>query len=71
MTCKCAEISELRGDAAKAYADEHLEQVEVRADGWEVLYRCPDTGQLWLEDYAEGEQHGGGEMRLRQVPAGT
>ncbi len=30
MSCRCEEISELRGDEAKSYADEHLEQVEVR-----------------------------------------
>ena len=67
VDCRCASTSELRGSEAKAYADEHLAEVEVRADGWEVVYRCPDTGAEWLEDYPESEQHGGGSMRLRRV----
>lgn len=67
MRCRCEEISVLCGDEAKSYADEHLEQVEVRADGWEVLYRCPVTCRQWLEDYPRGEEHGGGPMRLRRL----
>lgn len=71
MRCRCEEISELWGDEAKSYADKHLEQVEVRADGWEVLYRCPITGHHWLEDYPRGEEHGGGPMRLRRLDTGS
>lgn len=66
--CRCAEISELHESAAKAYAKNHLTRVEVRADGWEVTYRCPNTDAEWLEDYPRSEQHGGGPMRLRQLP---
>ena len=71
MRCRCEEITELWSDEAKSYADEHLEQVEVRADGWEVLYRCPVTGRQWLEDYPRGEEHGGGPMRLRRLEEGS
>jgi immunity protein 27 of polymorphic toxin system len=67
MTCQCGEVSELWDDAAKRYAAEHLEQVEVRANGWEVVYRCPVTGRLWLEDYPRSAEQGGGPMRLRQL----
>ena len=67
MTCRCTDVIELWDDEAKAYADVHLQQVEVRAEGWEVLYRCPTTSARWLEDYPHSEEHGGGPMRLRQL----
>ena len=67
MTCRCADVIELWDDEAKAYADDHLQQVEMRAEGWEVVYRCPGTGARWLEDYPNSEEHGGGPMRLRQL----
>ena len=46
MTCQCGQRREFDGDEARRYAQEHLQQIEVRAEGWEVLYRCPDTGTL-------------------------
>lgn len=58
---------ELWDGEAKTYAERHLDQVEVRADGWEVEYRCVATGLHWLEDYPYSEEHGGGPMRLRQL----
>ena len=67
--CRCADTAELWDAEAKRYADQHLEQTEVRAEGWEVLYRCPNTGVEWLEDYPRGEEHGGGPMRLRRLNA--
>ena len=67
MKCKCRDVTELWDEEAKQYADGHLEEVEVRADGWEVLYRCPVTGRKWLEDYPRSEEHGGGPLRLRQL----
>ena len=71
MNCRCEDITELWDDEARNYADSHLEEVEIRASGWEVLYRCPVTARLWLEDYPRGSEHGGGPMRLRQVEADT
>jgi Immunity protein 27 len=65
MTCRCETTSELHGNEATAYADAHLQEVETRAQGWEIVYRCPTTGLLWLLDYPHGEQHGGGPARLR------
>lgn len=65
MGCRCEEITELWNDEAKRYADEHLQMVQDRTAEWEVLYRCPDTGRMWLEDYPRSEEHGGGPMRLR------
>lgn len=66
MTCRCADVIELWDNEAKVYADGHLKQIELRAEGWEVLYRCPSTGARWVEDYPNSEEHGGGPMRLRQ-----
>lgn len=60
------EVIELWDSEAKLYAATHLDRVDVRADGWEVLYVCHDTGARWLQDYPHGEEHGGGPMRLRQ-----
>lgn len=67
MTCRCEAVSLLSGDDARRYAAEHLEKIEVRADGWETLYRCPSTGRLWLKDYPRSAEQGGGPARLRQV----
>jgi hypothetical protein len=68
MTCRCEELQELWDDEARFYASEHLERVEARADGWEIVYCCPDTGHLWLRDYPHSEEQGGGPVRLRQIP---
>ncbi len=67
MICRCEDLTELWDEEAKSYADWHLEQVEVRAGGWEILYRCPKTGRRWLKDYPHGEEHGGGPVKLRQL----
>jgi hypothetical protein len=60
-------LRELCDDEAKAYADRHLEKLEDRESGWEVVYRCPETGRRWIEDYPPGGEHGGGPMRLRRL----
>ncbi len=70
MNCRCAEINELWDDEAKVYADEHLQEVEVRASGWEVLDRCPVIRCLWFEDDPRSTEQGGGPVRLRQVEPG-
>jgi hypothetical protein len=60
---------ELTDNEAHQYAREHLEEVEVDAKQWSVMYRCPVTGRSWLLDYARSEYHGGGAPRLRQLDA--
>ena len=67
--CHCRDRAELWDDEAKSYADDHLEETEVRAGGWEVLYRCPETGVDWVEDYPRSREQGGGPMRLRRLDA--
>jgi hypothetical protein len=65
--CWCGLATEFWDDKAIGYADRHLEEVGTRAEGWEVLYRCPTTGTEWMADHPLSEEHGGGPRRLRQV----
>ncbi len=60
-----SEPRELRGRDAEAYAKEHLKQIRVDPETWEVEYVDPETGLVWILDYPDGEAHGGGEPRLR------
>ena len=69
--CWCGLATEFWDGQAKDYADRHLDRIEVRADGWEVLYRCPVTETEWLEDHPIGEEHGGGPTRLRRLVGTT
>jgi Immunity protein 27 len=69
MRCDCGEVVELWDGEARSYAARHLEQVDVQGDGWEIVYRCPATDRRWLRDYPHSEEHGGGPMRLRQIPS--
>ncbi len=59
------EPRELRGRDAEVFAEEHLKQVKVNPETWEVEYVDPETGLVWILDYPNGEAHGGGEPRLR------
>lgn len=67
MTCRCQDLEELWDEEARAYIKEHLEKEEVRADGWEAVYRCPVTETRWLKDYPHSDRHGGGPVRLRRL----
>ncbi|TQE92840.1 MAG: hypothetical protein FKY71_18965 [Spiribacter salinus] len=67
MSCRCEELDELWDDEAKTYIHKHLEKIEVRADGWEAVYQCPETKYKWLRDFPRGEEHGGGPLRLRRL----
>jgi hypothetical protein len=67
--CLCGLAREFWNDQAKLYADAHLAETGRKADGWEILYRCPRTGAEWLEDRPLSEEHGGGPVRLRRTDA--
>ena len=60
---------ELTASEAHEYAREHLEKGEVDDQQWSVVYRCPQTGRVWLLDYPHSDYHGGGAPRLRQLDA--
>ncbi len=65
--CLCNDLTELWDDEAKKYIEGHLRSIEVKSDGWEVVYDCPNTGFRWIEDYPRSEEQGGGPMRLRRL----
>ena len=58
----------LQGAEALEYA-KRLRKVGVDTERWEIEYIDDDTGDRWLLDYPESEQHGGGSPRLRKLSA--
>jgi len=43
------------------------ELVLVRTGDWSLLYRHPETGDLWDVTYPQSEMHGAGPKRLRHL----
>lgn len=72
MSCDCRSTAQLFDGEARTYADEHLERLGVRADGVSVLYRCPETGSRWIEDYPPtgGADHVGRVRLLKVIGSG-
>ena len=68
MNCNCQNTSELNGNDAIEYAENHLIKIQVDGENWQILYKCPLTGIQWLKDYPHSEYHGGGSPRLRKMP---
>lgn len=67
MTCRCALLNQLSGDAARDYANGHLDV--VRRDGvGRTIYRCPETGITWAEEFTH-MPYGGDTLRLRRLEA--
>ena len=46
---------------------EHLEKLATDASGWTVLYREPESGNLWELSYPHSELHGGGPALLTRI----
>jgi hypothetical protein len=67
MDCLCNSTMILTGIEALLYAKEHLKQISVDADQWEIEYLCPETNQHWTLDYPQSELQGGGPPRLRVI----
>ena len=65
--CDHTTIRERRGNDAKSFANGHLVELGRSVEHWESLYVCQRCGQLWLEDFPQGELQGGGPSRLRVV----
>jgi hypothetical protein len=59
-------VTELYSDEAEAYAREHLHSDETRADEFEEILACPDTGARWTLDYPERTEREPGPARLRR-----
>ena len=62
-----SEPDELLGNAARDFADEHLEQVDKDLVNWTIEYRDRRDGSVWLMDYPHRELQGGGPPRLRKI----
>ncbi len=66
--CWCRLAREFWDEQAIGYADRHLDEVERREGGWEIVYQCPRTEIRWVLDRPLREEHGGGPARLRRMP---
>ncbi len=44
-----------------------LDVVRTAEEGWTIIYRHRQTGQLWELSYPRSEMHGGGPRRLRSL----
>jgi hypothetical protein len=64
IECRCDSGCELRGARADDYVERHLVRQQVLEGGREVLFRCPTTGRMWLQDFAP-ETGGAQTLRLR------
>lgn len=60
-----AEKSEYRGAEAITRA-ENLTKIATNPDAWETEYIDEVTGEMWILDYPNPEQQGGGSPRLRR-----
>ena len=56
-----------RGDAALIddMLANKLEQIRTEEDGWTIVYRHRQTGQLWVLSHPRSEMQSGGPRRLR------
>ena len=70
MNCICQDISELEGNEALAYIEDHLHPIYIDSVTRKTLYICPVTHVNWLEDYLHIEYYGGGNPRLRKITTG-
>lgn len=59
--------NEYIGAEAIDFAEKHLKKIKSNPDTWETEYICEETGDIWLLDYPNSEQHGGGSPRLRKL----
>lgn len=57
----------LEGAEAIRYADAKLKKVRSDPDKWEVEYVDEASGEKWILDYPNSEEHGGGSPRLRRI----
>jgi len=67
MNCICQETSELEGNEALDYMEDHLHVIYVNAEIRQTLYECPITHLYWLKDYPNRQYPGGGSPRLSKI----
>ena len=47
--------------------DHYLVKIDTDPNGWDILYRDPTNGRLWLKTYPSSEMHGGGPPQLKEI----
>ena len=67
MNCMCQDISELEGNEALDYIEDHLHVIDVNDEIRQTLYVCPITRLPWLKDYPNRQYHVGGSPLLRKI----
>jgi ketosteroid isomerase-like protein len=66
IECRCEAVFELWGVAADDYVEGHLVRTEVTEGGHETLFRCPQSGRVWVQ-YVEPDDTGVPTLRLRWI----
>ncbi len=66
--CFCNDIDELEGYDVQEYCSNHLKKLSVDGKNWPITYIWPVTSTQWLQDYPDGEYHGGSSPILRKLP---
>ena len=49
--------------------ENHLKKTGVDKSGWEILYRDPNDGRLWIKWFPQSEMQGGGPPELKVIDA--
>lgn len=68
MDCRCDELTQLVGEDAYRYANEHLHRLATDYSGWVTEYECPCSDNKWLMEYPDSQLHGGGLPSLTRLP---
>lgn len=66
MSAEKTKVQELLGREAELFAL-RLQKIEVDTARWELRYIDPESNEIWLMDFPDCEQHGGGPPRLRRL----
>lgn len=65
VTCRCRQLNVITGDAARDYAEEHLEVTRSDGHGHDY-YRCEQSGVGWVQERPRGP-FSGEPLQLRRT----
>ena len=57
----------LSGNEREAFVKQGLMQLKIDALNWRVLWKNPQTGELWKEYFPHSEMHGGGPAEFVKI----
>jgi len=60
-------INDENGKRIEYLTDHYLEKIDTDSSGWNILYKDPADGRLWIKTYPNSEMHGGGPPQLKQI----